>query len=145
MGPVAGAQAPIAAPAGAAVAQAEHGADTVLQDPLLKNPSFAEQQNRWLAGFKAGAVHMRQTTLLYVLRLALFKRARRYDAELRGQHSGRDVAARRRTPQQPVAAMTRAFDPDQVPAALQAAKAEIARVQQLAQAAIGAVHAALVG
>jgi hypothetical protein len=61
-------------------------------DPLIANPEFAEQENAWLANFKAGAVHMRQTTLLWVLRIALYKRAKdkQGGAAVRRDHASRE-------------------------------------------------------
>jgi hypothetical protein len=63
-------------------------------DPLIANPEFAEQENAWLANFKAGAVHMRQTTLLWVLRIALCKRAKdkQGGAAFRRDHASRECA-----------------------------------------------------
>jgi hypothetical protein len=47
------------------------------EDALQANSSFSEQQNADLAALKPGAVHMLQTTLLWIIRLFLYKKATR--------------------------------------------------------------------
>jgi hypothetical protein len=60
------------------------------EDALLANSSFAEQQNVGLADLKPGAVHMLQTTLLWFIRLYLYKKAIRGQMDyLRRDHGAR--------------------------------------------------------
>ena len=122
-----------AAPAAGAPAH-EIDDNAVLVDAVLRNPSFAEQHNRWLANFKAGAIHMRQCTLLYILRVAFYKHALG-SAPDSASAQGRDVAKRRRMQQKPTAALTRAVAPRDVAATLAAARAALADVRQLAEGA----------
>jgi hypothetical protein len=44
-------------------------------DALRLNSEYAEQQNADLASLKKHAVHMKQTTLLWIVRLMLYKKA----------------------------------------------------------------------
>jgi hypothetical protein len=92
-------------------------------DPLLDNPSFAEQENAWLRLFKAGAVHMRQTTLLFVLRAALYKRARSREAGSRSRLLMRNHAQQQRAEQLEQCTTLQPLSPDAAAAALVAAKA----------------------
>jgi hypothetical protein len=90
-------------------------------DPLIENPEFPEQQNSDLAFLKAGASHMRQTTLLYFVRLYLYKLAtRKADSTLQ-----RDHAKRARREERPVQARARALSPDAAAAALANARAAV--------------------
>jgi hypothetical protein len=95
---------------------------------------------------KAGAVHMRQTTLLYVLRIALYKQALRSAAASQRTDSqlGRDVAKRRRRREHATGAVLRAMAPGDLAGALAAAKQALAEARQLegpARAAALAPHA----
>ena len=88
-------------------------------DPLIENPEFAEQQNSDLAFLKAGASHMRQTTLLFFVRLYLYKLAKSKSEDI----YRRDHAKRARGVERPVCARAQALSPEAAAAALSTARA----------------------
>jgi hypothetical protein len=73
-------------------------------DPLVANPSFAEQENAVLDNFKSAAVHMKQTHLLWLVRFVLYRRGRK---KKDGAYLHRDATKRQRA-----AAAAAAASPD---------------------------------
>lgn len=50
------------------------------KDPIIANPTFAEQENAALKKLKSSAVHMRQTHLLWLTRFMLYRQWRKKHA-----------------------------------------------------------------
>lgn len=86
----------------------------------MDNSSFAEQENAYLAKLKAGAIHMSQATLLWVVRYYLYRRSE--DKEARSSHLHRDFTKRAR-----FAAATDAAPPAGAPPVATAADARLVR------------------
>jgi hypothetical protein len=51
--------------------------NSLSQDAAICNPSFAEQENEVLASLKKGAANMHPLTVLWLVRLSLYKLAKR--------------------------------------------------------------------
>lgn len=65
-------------------------------DPLVANSSYAEQSNAFLGRLKAGAVHMKQVTLMWMVRLFLYDQAKnvsRFHLKRNGAQQRRKHAA----------------------------------------------------
>jgi hypothetical protein len=57
--------------------------------PAFKNTMFAEQENSLLAPLKKSAVHMNPFTLLWLVRLVLYKQAKSKRAAWRSRNHSR--------------------------------------------------------
>lgn len=74
-----------------------HKEQSAKRDSLIENASFAEQQNAFLAKLKAGAVHMQQTTLLWLIRFVFHELALKHDPKVQqvvSRHAARKKRAR---------------------------------------------------
>jgi hypothetical protein len=102
-------------------------------DPLISNSEIAEKENAWLAHFKAGALLMRQTTLLWLLHIAFYKRAKDTQG---GEAFRRDHASRARAVPQEGRRIRSTMSPADAREALSVAAERLtARTQAHAQSA----------